>query len=152
VRVVGGNPRAARMAGIAVAPWVVGLCAAGGSMAGLAGMVEVAAVHGAASASLLVGYGHAGILISFIARHHPLAIVPAAVLIGGIGAAGSLLQRRLGMPDATVLVLQGILFVVLIAMETLRDRRFTLPVRAPARAIVAAAPAGRAQAIAEQVE
>ncbi|WP_341678597.1 ABC transporter permease [Niveibacterium sp. SC-1] len=127
VRVVGGNPRAAAMAGLAVTPWVVGLCAAGGAMAGLAGMIEVAAVHGAANASVLVGYGHAGILIAFIARQNPLGVIPAAVLIGGIGAAGSLLQRRLDMPDATVLVLQGILFVVLIGMETLRGRIWSLP-------------------------
>ncbi|GAA5182609.1 ABC transporter permease [Niveibacterium umoris] len=127
VRVVGGNPRAAAMAGLAVTPWVIGLCAAGGAMAGLAGMIEVAAVHGACNASVLVGYGHAGILIAFIARQNPLAVVPAAILIGGIGAAGSLLQRRLDMPDATVLVLQGILFVVLIAIETLRGHAWRLP-------------------------
>jgi hypothetical protein len=41
---------------------------------------------------------------------------------GGIGASGGLLQRRLGLPDATVLVLQGILFVVILASETLRER------------------------------
>lgn len=127
IRVVGGNPRAAAMAGLAVTPWIVGLCASGGAMAGLAGMIEVAAVHGACNASVLVGYGHAGILIAFIARHNPIAVIPAAILIGGIGAAGSLLQRRLDMPDATVLVLQGMLFVVLIAIESLRGRAWRLP-------------------------
>ena len=45
-----------------------------------------------------------------------------AVLLGGIGASGGLLQRRLGLPDATVLVLQGILFVMILASETLRER------------------------------
>jgi len=44
------------------------------------------------------------------------------VLLGGIGASGGLLQRRLGLPDATVLVLQGIMFVVILASETLRER------------------------------
>ena len=142
VRVVGGNPRAAAMAGLAVTPWVIGLTAAGGSMAGLAGMVEVAAVHGACNASVLVGYGHAGILIAFIARQNPLAVIPAAILIGGIGAAGSLLQRRLDMPDATVLVLQGILFVVLIAIETLRGRLWRVPSLRPATVVDPTARAG----------
>ena len=32
------------------------------------------------------------------------------------------MQRRLGMPDATVLVLQGFIFVVLLASETLYGR------------------------------
>ena len=39
----------------------------------------------------------------------------------GFGAAGSLLQRRLGLPDASVLVLQGIAFVLILASEALRD-------------------------------
>jgi simple sugar transport system permease protein len=51
-------------------------------------------------------------------------VIPAAVLIGGIGAAGGLLQRRLDMPDATVLVLQGIAFVCILALETLNGRKF----------------------------
>ena len=96
-------------------------CALGGACAGLAGAVEVAAVHTSANASLIAGYGYAGILVSFIARHNPLAIIPVAILFGGFGAAGSLLQRRLGLPDASVLVLQGIAFVLILASEALRD-------------------------------
>jgi simple sugar transport system permease protein len=80
-------------------------------------MVEVAAVQGRANASLAVGYGYTGILVAFLARHNPLAVVPVAVLMGGIGAAGGLLQRRLDLPDATVLVMQGIIFVMLLATE-----------------------------------
>ena len=70
----------------------------------------------------MAGYGFAGILISFLARHNPLAIVPMAVLLGGIGAAGGLLQRRMGLPDATVAVLQGMIFVAILAGETLYGR------------------------------
>jgi simple sugar transport system permease protein len=97
-------------------------CFLGGSAAGLAGMVEVAAVHGSANASLIAGYGYAGILVSFIARHNPIAVIPVAVLVGGIAASGGLLQRRLDLPDATVLVLQGIAFMVILAAETLYGR------------------------------
>jgi simple sugar transport system permease protein len=95
-------------------------CALGGAAAGLAGAVEVAAVHTNANVSLIAFYGYAGILVSFIARHHPLAIIPVAILFGGFGAAGSMLQRRLGLPDASVLVLQGIAFVLILASEALR--------------------------------
>ena len=51
---------------------------------------------------------------------NPLAVIPVAILLGGIDASGGLLQRRLNLPDATVLVLQGILFVVILA-----SKRFT---------------------------
>ena len=124
LRVAGGNPRAALGVGLPVSLMTIGACAAGGACAGLAGAVEVAAVHGAANASLLAGYGYTGILIAFAARFSPAGVVPVAILVGGIAASGSLLQRRLGLPDASVTVLLGFAFVALIACETLRGRAF----------------------------
>ena len=121
VRVVGGNPRTAQLVGLPASKLILLACALGGACAGLAGAVEVAAVHTSANASLIAAYGYAGILVSFIARHNPVAIIPVAILFGGFGAAGSLLQRRLGLPDASVLVLQGIAFVLILASEALRD-------------------------------
>lgn len=122
VRVVGGNPRAAQLVGLPATRLIVLACALGGAAAGVAGAIEVAAVHTSANAALIAGYGYAGILVSFIARHQPLAIIPVAILFGGFGAAGSLLQRRLGLPDASVLLLQGIAFVFILASEALRER------------------------------
>ncbi len=125
---VGGNARAARLSGVKVASVIVTSCALGGAAAGLAGAFEVAAVHGRANASLVAGYGYAGVLVSFLARHNALAIVPVSLFLGGIAASGGLLQRVFGLPDATVNVLQGILFVVLIASDTLYGRiRFAAP-------------------------
>lgn len=124
LRVAGGNPRAALGVGLPTAALTIGACAVGGACAGLAGAVEVAAVHGSANASLLAGYGYTGILIAFAARFSPLAVIPAAILVGGIAASGSLLQRRLGLPDASVQVLLGFSFVALIVCETLRGRRW----------------------------
>ncbi len=121
VRVVGGNLRTAQLVGLPASKLILLACALGGACGGLAGAVEVAAVHTSANASLIAAYGYAGILVSFIARHNPVAIIPVAILFGGFGAAGSLLQRRLGLPDASVLVLQGIAFVLILASEALRD-------------------------------
>lgn len=120
VGVVGGNPRAALLAGLPVGRLVVVSCALAGAAAGLAGMLEVAAVHGSANASLLAGYGYAGILVAFAARQHPGGILICALLVGGIGASGSLLQRRLDLPDASALVLQGLIFICLLGFESFR--------------------------------
>lgn len=121
-RMVGGNPKAARMAGLPVGRLLIVTTALAGAAAGLAGMVEVAAVHGRANASLVAGYGSTGVLVAFLARQNPLAVIPVAILFGGIGASGGLLQRRLGLPDASVLVFQGIIFVVLLASEAMQGR------------------------------
>jgi ABC-type uncharacterized transport system permease subunit len=121
-RVTGGNIRAAQLQGLPVARLIVIACALAGACAGLAGAIEVAAVHGNANASLAAGYGYAGILIAFLARFNPLAIAPMALLVGGITASGGLVQRRMNMPDATVLVLQGMIFLSILASETFYGR------------------------------
>ena len=121
-RVAGGNIRAAKIVGLGVGRLILITCFLAGAAAGLAGMVEVAAVQGRTNANLAIGYGFTGILVSFLARHNPLAIIPVAVLLGGISASGGLLQRRLGLPDASVLVLQGMIFVCVLASDTLYGR------------------------------
>jgi len=121
-RITGGNVRAAKAQGLPVGRLIVISCAIAGACAGLAGYFEVAAIQGRANASLAAGYGFAGILVAFLARQNPLAIIPVAIFLGGINAAGGLVQRRMGMPDATVQVLLGLLFVVLLVSETLYGR------------------------------
>lgn len=115
--IVGGNVRAAHVSGLPVGRLIVMACILGGAAAGIAGAIEVAAVHGRANASLNAGYGYAGILVAFMARHNPLAIIPVAILLGGIRASSGVLQRAHDLPDATVLVLQGLVFVTILASE-----------------------------------
>jgi len=118
-RMTGGNLRAALLSGLRVRHLMVLTCFLAGAAAGVAGMVEVAAVHGRANASLVAGYGYTGILVAFVARQNPLGVIPVALLLGGIGASGGLLQRNFNLPDASVNVLQGILFMVILVSETL---------------------------------
>jgi ABC-type uncharacterized transport system permease subunit len=126
--ILGGNLRAAQMAGLRVTSLALVAAAFGGAAAGLAGAIEVAAVHGAASVSLVVNYGYAGILVAFIARQNPLAVILVALLVGGISASGGLLQRRFGMPDAATTVLEGCIFLLVLASNTLYGRlRFLQP-------------------------
>lgn len=121
-RIAGGNVRAAQIQGLPVGRLVVGFTALGGACTALAGFFEVAAVHGNANASLIAGYGYTGILVAFLARQNPLAIMPVAFLLGGIEASSGLIQRRMHLPDATVLVLEGLLFVVVLVSETFYGR------------------------------
>jgi len=121
-RMTGGNLRAARAQGLPVGWLMVICCMIAGGCAGLAGFFEVAAIHGQANASLVAGYGFTGILVAFLARQNPLAVVPVAILFGALAAAGGVIQRRMGMPDATILVLQGMLFVVLLVSDTFYGR------------------------------
>ncbi|MEP4768883.1 MAG: ABC transporter permease [Roseibium sp.] len=121
-QIAGGNIRAAQAQGLPVGKLMVISCTIAGACAGLAGFFEVAAIHGKANASLIAGYGFTGILVSFLARHNPLVIIPVAIFLGGLAASGGLIQRRMDLPDATVLVLQGLLFIVILVSETFYGR------------------------------
>jgi len=121
-RMIGGNVRAALLNGLPVARLIVIVTFLAGACAGLAGSIEVAAIHGTANASLITGYGYTGVLVAFIARQNPLAVIPVSLIIGGISASGGLLQRGFDLPDATVNVLQGILFIAILLSETLNAR------------------------------
>jgi simple sugar transport system permease protein len=121
-RMAGGNVRAALLNGLPVGRLIVITTFIGGACAGVAGAVEVAAIHGTANASLVTGYGYTGVLVAFIARGNPLAVIPVSLILGGIGASGGLLQRVFELPDATVNVLQGILFICILFSDTFRGR------------------------------
>lgn len=121
-RIVGGNPRAARIAGLSITRFSLLACFIGGGAAALAGVIEVAAVHGHANDSLASGIGYAGILVAFVARQNPLAVIPVAILLGGVAGSGDLLQARLGLSSASVQVFQGTLFLVLLGLDTWSGR------------------------------
>lgn len=122
VDILGGNTRAAQMAGLPINRMVILCCFIGGAAAGLAGSFEIVAVHGFASESLAVGFGYAGILVAFLSRQNPAAIIVLAILLGGITASGGLLQRRFDLPDATTQVLQGALFMIVLASNAAYGR------------------------------
>jgi simple sugar transport system permease protein len=127
-RVVGGNVRAAQGAGLSITRLTLITCLLAGAAAGLAGAVEVTAIHGTANATLYAGLGFAGVLVAFVARQNALAIIVVALVMGGIEASGGVLQRRHDLPDAAVDVFKGILFLVILASETfvIRAQDFAL--------------------------
>jgi simple sugar transport system permease protein len=134
IKIAGGNVRTAKLGGLAVGRLVVMSGFLGGACAGLAGMVEVAAVHGRANESLNAGYGYVGILVAFLARQSPLGVLMVSLLVGGLVASGGMLQRAHDLPDAAITVFEGILFLVILLSETAYGRGWLRPARAHASA------------------
>ncbi|MEI9898090.1 MAG: ABC transporter permease [Chthoniobacter sp.] len=97
-------------------------CFIAGAAPGLAGMVEVAAIHGRANESLNAWYGYTGILVAFLARQNALACIFVSLILGGLLASGGILQRAHHLPDATILVFQGIVFMTILYSESLYGR------------------------------
>ncbi len=122
IRTIGGNVRAAQIAGIPVGKITLITCFVAGACPGLAGMVEVAAIHGRANESLNAWYGYSGILVAFLARQNPLGCVLISILLGGLLASGGILQRDQHLPDASIMVFQGLVFLVILFSESLYGR------------------------------
>jgi general nucleoside transport system permease protein len=119
IRTIGGNVRAAQIAGIPVGRITLITCFLAGACPGLAGMVEVAAIHGRANESLNAWYGYSGILVAFLARQSPLGCILISILLGGLLASGGILQRDHHLPDAAIMVFQGLVFLVILYSESL---------------------------------
>jgi general nucleoside transport system permease protein len=122
IRTIGGNVRAAQIAGIPVGRITLITCFLAGACPGLAGMVEVAAIHGRANESLNAWYGYSGILVAFLARHNPLGCILISTLLGGLLASGGILQRDQHLPDAAIMVFQGLVFLLILYSESLYGR------------------------------
>jgi simple sugar transport system permease protein len=122
-RMTGGNVRAAQATGLPVGRLLLITCFLGGAAAGLAGGVQIAASEHQANAALYAQkFGFTGILIAFIARHHPLAIIPTAILFGGLKTASDTLQSRFELPDASMDVLAGTAVLMILTFETFYAR------------------------------
>lgn len=114
LRVLGGNPSAARRAGLAVGGLSVAAMVVGGSMAGLGGMIEVAGTEGRLRPELLAGFGFIGFLASWLAKHDPLKAIVASIVLGAIAVGGSGLKITAGLSGGAVNILMAlVLFAVL---------------------------------------
>lgn len=111
LRVAGGNAEAARRSGLHVGVLIVSAMAAGGALAGLAGMVQVAGVEGRLRPGMAVGVGFIGFLASWMVRHHPLRVAISSLLLAAIAVGGDSLQIDSQLPAASINVLMA--FVLL---------------------------------------
>lgn len=121
---VGGlAPLAARYAGFSSrgALWLA--MGVTGTLAGLAGAMEVAGPVGQLTPHVPVGYGFAAIIVAFVGRLHPAGIAGAAVLMSMFYLGGELAQSRLGLPKSITGVFQGLLLFALLACDTLIQYR-----------------------------
>jgi len=113
MRVVGGNPEAARRSGLLINRYIVGAMLLGGAMAGIYGMIEVTAIQGRLRGGISGGYGYVGFLVAWLAGQRPLRIVMMAALMGILSVGGDAIQIA-GLPSATTNILMAlILFFVL---------------------------------------
>jgi simple sugar transport system permease protein len=115
-RVVGENPDAGKYAGINFMRTSLILMAISGGLAGLAGVGEVAGIHHYLGypAAISSGYGFTAIIVAWLAKLNPLYAVLSGLFFAGIVVGGDAIQISLGLPAATVEIVNGTLLICLI--------------------------------------
>lgn len=121
VTVVGDNPRAARYAGINLTRNIILVMAISGGLAGLAGMSEVSGVVHRLQERFSPGYGFTAIIVAWLAKLNPLAIVLVSYLFAGLLVGGDAIQ-----PAGIDQLLQGVILLVVVAGDMLLHYRVRL--------------------------
>jgi ABC-type uncharacterized transport system permease subunit len=120
IRTVGENPNAARYAGISVRGTIILTMAIAGGLGGLAGAIEVTGVNYYHTPGFSVGYGFDSIAIALLGRAHPLGVIPAALLFGGLHAGASRMQFLAQIPVDIIQVIQALVLIFVAAPAIVR--------------------------------
>lgn len=137
LKVAGLAPDAARYAGFSArrAIWIGML--AGGLVAGLAGVGEVAGPLGQLYPTASPGYGFAAIIVAFLGRLNPIGIVLAGLLMALLYLSGEAAQLQLNLPPATTGLFQGVLLFFLLGADFFIKNRVRLVRRPSSREVTA---------------
>ncbi|PIE81527.1 MAG: ABC transporter permease [Chloroflexi bacterium] len=128
IKLIGDNKEAARYAGLNIVRNVVFVMMVSGALAGLAGMTEITGVVHRLQERISPGYGFTGIIIAWLAKLNPFAVILVSILFGGLIVAGREIQ-----PAGLSQLLQGIiLFMVISSDVLLRYRIRFIRLTAPA--------------------
>jgi len=114
IRLIGDNSRAAYYAGVDIVKNTVLVMMISGGLAGLAGMSEISGVVHRLQGAISPGYGFTGIIIAWLAKLNPFAVILVSILFGGLIQAGREIQ-----PSGVPRMLQGIILFCVIASDVL---------------------------------
>jgi len=121
IRTIGASLPAARYAGMRVRRNVLLVMAASGALAGLAGVGEVSGVIHRIQQGLSPGYGFTAIIVAWVARLNPWAVVLVAVLFAALLNGGFVIQTA-GVPAAIAYMIQAFVLFLVLASEYLLRR------------------------------
>jgi general nucleoside transport system permease protein len=120
LRTVGTNPNAGRYAGMSVSRSIVLALALSGMLAGIAGAGEVLGVQKNLQPDFFAGLGFDSIAIALLARSNPLAVIPAALLWGGLLSGAGLMQLRSGLSIDLIKIIQALIIMFIAADQIVR--------------------------------
>lgn len=125
LRVVGANPKAARVAGIDVNRTRLTAMLWSGALCGLAGAVELSGIIGTLYENYAPGYGFAAVAVALLGRLNPYGIIASALFFGALTAGSSSMERAAGVSANLSYVVQAVTLLVLLGFQWIRWERKT---------------------------
>ncbi|MGA2403203.1 MAG: ABC transporter permease [Syntrophobacteraceae bacterium] len=119
-RSVGANFDAAVNAGISASKWQVMIFVKSGALAGLAGALEVCAVHHRFYRSFSPGYGFDGLTAAFLANGSPEWLWLSTLFLASLRSADKWLQIGLNLSPNFILVVQAVLLLSVASQGRIR--------------------------------
>ena len=120
---IGANPEAAVQAGISKYKIYVVTFVFGGFLAGIAGVVEIAGVHGRLFEAFSPGYGFTAIAVALLGRNGPFRVLLAALFFGVLTAGGTSLAVTQGVPSALIDIIVALVILFLLTAEFVKEYR-----------------------------
>lgn len=120
IRTVGANPSAAAYAGMSPRRIIMITMALCGLLAGMAGVLEILGVVGYYPAVFGTNLGFDGITVALLGRAHPVGILFASLLLGGMRAGAPLMQIQADIPIEIIDVIQAVILFFLAADRMVR--------------------------------
>ncbi len=121
IKLIGDNPDAARYAGLNITRNIVLVMMFSGALAGLAGMSEISGVVHRLQERISPGYGFTGIIVAWLAKLNPFAVIFVSILFGALIVAGREIQ-----PSGLAQLIQGIILFMVISSDVLLRYRIRL--------------------------
>ena len=125
INVIGSSERAANYAGMNIKRNILLVMFISGAISGLAGMAEVSGIIGRLQLGISPGYGYTAIIVAWLSKLNPLAILIVSVLFGALQVGGYAAQV-VGVPAAVATMLQGAILFFVLGGEVLTNYRVRL--------------------------
>lgn len=114
LRAVGYNGNASKYAGIKVKLYIVLSLMLSGALAGLAGVIEVSAMHGRLINGFTSEVGFDAIAIALLGKLTPVGILISALFFGALRVGSNSMQIAVQVPSSLVDMIQGMIILFIL--------------------------------------
>ena len=125
IKVIGASEQAARYAGMNIRRNIYWVMLLSGAVCGLAGMAEVSGIVGRLQPNLSPGYGYTAIIVAWLSKLNPAAILVVSILFGALQVGGFFVQT-MGVPASVASMLQGAVLFFVVGGEFLTQYRVVI--------------------------